>query len=122
MINNITSVILRTEVMVKTNFSKSYTYTIIVNIRFANGVKEKLCRYTCDINLNPISKITDKLNATLIDKDGTPTVEFANWIIENHPEFKVSDVLDKDSRIYFEFVDSLPAINIQNVEHLIEYL
>lgn len=54
----------------------------------------------------------DKLNATLIDKDGTPTLGFANWIIENHPEFKIGDVLDKDSRIYFEFVDSLPAINI----------
>ena len=100
------------KIMVKTNYSKAYTYTVIVNIRFANGVKEKLCRYTCDTNLNPISKIMDKLNATLIDKDGTPTVEFANWIIENHPEFKISDVLDKDSRIYFEFVDSLPAINI----------
>ena len=87
--------------MVKNNYSKAYTYTVIVNIRFANGIKEKLCRYTCDINLNP-----------LIDKDGTPTVEFANWIIENHPEFKVSDVLDKDSRIYFEFVDSPPDINI----------
>ena len=111
-INNITSVILRTEVMIKNNFSKAYTYTVIVNIRFANGVKEKLCRYTCGINLNPISKIMDKLNTTLIDKDGTPTVEFANWIIENHPEFNISDVLDKDSRIYFEFVDSLPAINI----------
>ena len=99
-------------IMVKTNFSKSYTYTVIVNIRFSNGVKENLCRYTFDINLNPISKIMDKLNATLIDKDGTPTLGFANWIIENHPEFKISDVLDKDSRIYFEFVDSLPAINI----------
>ena len=54
----------------------------------------------------------DKLNATLIDKDGTPTLGFANWIIENHPEFKISDILDKDSKIYFEFVDSLPAINI----------
>ena len=30
-------------IMVKTNFSKAYTYTVIVNIRFANGVKEKLC-------------------------------------------------------------------------------
>ena len=49
-INNITSVILRTEVMIKNNFSKAYTYTVIVNIRFANGVKEKLCRYTCDVN------------------------------------------------------------------------
>ena len=100
------------KIMVKTNYSKAYTYTVIVNIRFANGVKEKLCRYTFDVNLNPISKIMDKLNATLIDKDGTPTLEFANWIIENHPEFKIGDVLDKDSRIYFEFVDSLPAINI----------
>ena len=98
--------------MIETNYSKSYTYTIIVNIKFANGVKEKLCRYTCDINLNSINKIMDKLNATLIDKDGAPTVEFANWIIENHPEFKVNDVLDKDSKIYFEFVDSLLAINI----------
>lgn len=98
--------------MVKTNYSKAYTYTIIVNIRFANGATEKICRYTYDTKLNSIGKIMDKLNATLINKDGTPTVEFANWIIENHPEFKVSDVLDKDSRIYFEFVDSLPNINI----------
>ena len=111
-INNITSVILRTEVMIKNNYSNSYTYIIIVSIRFANGATEKICRYTCDINLNPIDKIMDKLKATLIDKDGTPTVEFANWIIENHPEFKIGNVLDKDSRIYFEFVDSLPNINI----------
>lgn len=99
-------------IMIKNNYSNSYTYIIIVSIRFANGATEKICRYTCDTNLNPIGKIIDKLNVTLIDKDGTPTVEFANWIIENYPEFKVSDVLDKDSRIYFEFVDSLPAINI----------
>ena len=98
--------------MIETNYSKGYTYTIIVNIRFANGVKENLCRYTCDINLIPIDKITDKLHSTLIGKNGAPTVEFANWIIENHPEFKVNDVLDKDSKIYFEFVDSLLAINI----------
>lgn len=98
--------------MIKNNYSNSYTYIIIVSIRFANGATEKICRYTCDINLNPIDKIMDKLKATLIDKDGTPTVEFANWIIENHPEFKIGNVLDKDSRIYFEFVDSLPNINI----------
>ena len=96
--------------MIETNYSTSYTYTIIVNIRFANGVKEKLCRYTCDINLIPIDKITDKLHSTLIDKDGTPTLEFANWIIENHPNFKIGDVIQ--SKIFFEFVDSLPAINI----------
>ena len=98
------------KIMVKTNYSKAYTYTVIVNIIFANGVKEKLCRYTCDINLNPISKIMDKLKATLIDKDGTPTLEFANWIIENHPNFKIGDVIQ--SKIFFEFVDSLHAINI----------
>lgn len=96
--------------MIETNYSKGYTYTIIVNIRFANGVKEKLCRYTCDINLISIDKITDKLHSTLIDKNGAPTLEFANWIIENHPNFKVGDVLQ--SKIFFEFVDSLPAINI----------
>lgn len=96
--------------MIETNYSKGYTYTIIVNIKFANGVKEKLCRYTCDINLIPIDKITDKLHSTLIDKNGEPTLEFANWIIENHPNFKVGDVLQ--SKIFFEFVDSLPAINI----------
>ena len=106
--------------MIKNNYSTSYTYIIIVSIRFANGATEKICRYTFDIRMNPIGKIMDKLNATLIDKDGTPTLEFANWIIENHPEFKLGDILDKDSRIYFEFVDSLPAINIQNVEHLIK--
>ena len=98
--------------MIKNNYSMSYTYVIIVSIIFANGVEEKICRYTFDINLNPISKIMDKLNATLIDKDGTPTLEFANWIIENRPEFKISDVLDKDSKVLFEFVDSLPAIDI----------
>ncbi len=96
--------------MIKTNYSKGYTYTIIVNIRFANGIKEKLCRYTYNINLNPIDKITDKLHATLIDKDGTPTLGFVNWIIENHPNFKIGDVIQ--SKIFFEFVDSLPAINI----------
>lgn len=98
--------------MIKNNYSKAYTYTIIVNIIFANGVKEKLCRYTCDINLNPINKIMDKLKATLIDKDGTPTLEFANWIIENCPEFLPSDILDEDSKVILEFVDSLPNINI----------
>lgn len=98
--------------MIKNNYSMSYTYIIIVSIRFANGATEKLCRYTCDIRLNPIGKIMDKLKATLIDKDGTPTVEFTNWIIENHPEFKVSDILDEDSKVILEFVDSLPAINI----------
>ena len=96
--------------MIETNYSKGYTYTIIVNIRFANGVKEKLCRYTCDINLIQIDKIIDKLHSALIDKDGTPTLEFANWIIENHPNFKIGDVIQ--SKIFFEFVDSLPAINI----------
>ena len=96
--------------MIETNYSKSYTYTIIVNIRFANGVKENLCLYTCDINLIPIDKIIDKLHSTLIDKDGAPTLEFANWIIENHPNFKIGDVIQ--SKIFFEFVDSLPAINI----------
>lgn len=96
--------------MIKNNYSKAYTFTIIVNIRFANGVKEKLCRYTCDINLTPINKITDKLHATLIDKDGAPTLEFTNWIIENHPNFKVGDILE--SKVFFEFVDSLPAIDI----------
>ena len=98
--------------MIKNNYSMSYTYVIIVSIIFANGVEEKICRYTCDTNLNPIGKIMDKLKATLIDKDGTPTLEFANWILENRPEFKISDVLDKDSKVLFEFVDSLPAINI----------
>ena len=44
--NNITSVILRTEVMIKNNYSNSYTYIIIVSIRFANGATEKICRYT----------------------------------------------------------------------------
>ena len=97
-------------IMIETNYSKGYTYTIIVNIRFTNGVKENLCRYTCDINLIPIDKITDKLHSTLIDKDGTPTLEFTNWIIENHPNFKIGDVIQ--SKIFFEFVDSLPAINI----------
>ena len=111
-INNITSVILRTEVMIKNNYSKAYTYIIIVSIRFANGATEKICRYTCDINLNPIDKIVDKLKATLIDKDGTPTLEFANWIIENCPEFLPSDILDEDSKVILEFVDSLPNINI----------
>ena len=98
--------------MVQTNYSNKYTYTIIVNIRFANDVIEKLCRYTCDINLNPMDKIMDKLKTTLINKDGAPTLEFANWIIENHPEFKTSDVLDKNSIIFFEFVDLLPTIKI----------
>lgn len=111
-INNITSVILRTEVMIKNNYSMSYTYVIIVSIRFANGATEKICRYTCDTNLNPIDKIMDKLKATLIDKDGTPTLEFANWILENCPEFLPSDILDEDSKVILEFVDSLPAINI----------
>ena len=96
--------------MIEINYSKGYTYTIIVNSIFANGVKENLCRYTCDINLIPIDKIIDKLHSTLIDKDGAPTLEFANWIIENHPNFKIGDVIQ--SKIFFEFVDSLPAINI----------
>lgn len=96
--------------MIETNYSKGYTYTIIVNIRFANDVIEKLCRYTCDINLNPMDKIMDKLKTTLINKDGAPTLEFANWIIENHPNFKIGDVIQ--SKIFFEFVDSIPAINI----------
>lgn len=98
--------------MIQTNYSKAYTFTIVVNIRFANGVNEKLCRYTCDINLSPINKILDKLNATLVNKDGTPTLEFVNWITENHPGFKASDILDKNSRIFFEFIDSVPEINI----------
>ena len=98
--------------MIKNNYSMSYTYVIIVSIIFANGVEEKICRYNCDIRLNPIGKIMDKLKATLTDKDGTPTLEFANWIIENRPEFKISDLLDKDSKVLFGFVDSLPAINI----------
>ena len=96
--------------MIKNNYSMSYTYVIIVSIIFANGVEEKICRYNCDIMLNPIGKIMDKLKATLIDKDGTPTIEFANWIIDNHPNFKIGDVIQ--SKIFFEFVDSLPAINI----------
>lgn len=54
----------------------------------------------------------DKLKATLINKDGTPTLEFANWIIENCPEFLPSDILDEDSKVILEFVDSLPNINI----------
>ena len=99
--------------MVQTNYSNNYyTYTIVVNIRFANGVIENLCRYTCDIHLNPIDKIMDRLKTTLINKDGTPTLEFANWIIENYPKFKTSDVLDKNSIIFFEFVDLLPTIKI----------
>ena len=98
--------------MIKNNYSNSYTYIIIVSIRFANGATEKICRYTCDTNLNPLGKIMDKLKATLIDKDGTPTIEFVNWILENRPEFKPSDVLDEDSKVFFEFVDSLPNINI----------
>lgn len=98
--------------MIKNNYSNAYTYVIIISIRFANGVTEKICRYTCDINLNPLGKIMDKLKATLIDKDGTPTVEFVNWILENRPEFKPSDVLDEDSKVILEFVDSLPNINI----------
>lgn len=98
--------------MIKNNYSTSYTYVIIVSIIFANGVEEKICRYNCDIRMNPIGKIMDKLKATLIDKDGTPTLEFANWIIENRPEFKISDLLDKDSKVLFGFVDSLPTINI----------
>lgn len=98
--------------MIKNNYSTSYTYIIIVSIIFANGVEEKICRYNCDIRLNPIGKIMDKLKDTLIDKDGTPTLEFANWIIENRPEFKISDLLDKDSKVLFGFVDSLPAISI----------
>ena len=98
--------------MIKNNYSNSYTYIIIVSIRFTNGATEKICRYTCDTNLNPIGKIMDKLKATLIDKDGTPTLEFANWILKNHQEFKIGDVLDKDSKVFLEFVDSLPNINI----------
>ena len=96
--------------MIKNNYSKAYTYTIIVNIKFANEVKEKLCRYTFDINLISIDKIIDKLHSTLIDENGAPTLEFTNWIIKNHPNFKVSDILQ--SKVFFEFVDSLPAIDI----------
>lgn len=98
--------------MIKNDYSIRGTYTVIISIKFANGVKENLCRYICDINLNPINELMDKLNATFIDKDGTPTVEFVRWITDNYPEFKISDILDKDSRIFFEFVDSLPAVNI----------
>ena len=98
--------------MIKNDYSIGGTYTVIISIKFANGVKENLCRYTCDINLNPINELMDKLNATFIDEDGTPTVEFVRWITDNYPEFKISDILDEDSRIFFEFVDSLPAVNI----------
>ena len=34
----------------------------------------------------------------------------SDWIIENHPNFKIGDVIQ--SKIFFEVVDSLPAINI----------
>lgn len=99
--------------MIKTNYSSDYTYIIvIISIRFANGTKEKLCQYKCDIKLKPLKKIIDGLNTALIDKDGTPTLEFTNWIIENYPELNISDILDKDSKVLFEFVDSLPLINI----------
>lgn len=98
--------------MIKNNYSISNTCIIIVSIRFANGATEKICRYSFDTNLNPLGKIMDNLKATLINKDGTPTLEFANWILENCPEFLPSDILDEDSKVILEFVDLLPNIDI----------
>ena len=72
-------------------------------------VGDEVCTYLFQIL---VPKDDTYWKSDYANSDGTPTVEFANWIIENHPEFNISDVLDKDSRIYFEFVDSLPAINI----------
>ena len=95
--------------MVKTNFSKAYTYTVIVNIRFANGVKEKLCRYTCDINLNPISKIMDKLNATLIDKDGTPT-EYTREVINQISGTEYDKEVYDKSEVSFTYLEDIPNV------------
>ena len=96
-------------IMVKTNFSKAYTYTVIVNIRFANGVKEKLCRYTCDINLNPISKIMDKLNATWIDKDGTPT-EYTREVINQISGTEYDKEVYDKSEVSFTYLEDIPNV------------
>ena len=95
--------------MVKTNFSKAYTYTVIVNIRFANGIKEKLCRYTCDINLNPISKIMDKLNATLIDKDGTLT-EYTREVINQISGTEYDKEVYDKSEVSFTYLEDIPNV------------
>ena len=72
-------------------------------------VNDEVCTYTCDINLNPISKIMDKLNATLIDKDGTPT-EYTREVINQISGTEYDKEVYDKSEVSFTYLEDIPNV------------